>query len=151
MRSIRAARRARGFLVIAAVFLLVVLAGLVAYLTTVSTTSQTASAADLNSSRAYQAARAGVEWGVFHILRDPAGGTFKSGCEAGPTSVNLTLDSTLTSFLVKVDCSSASFTEGAESPKTYSIVATGCNDTSCPSATTASTYVERQLSVTITK
>ena len=144
-------RRARGFLVIAAVFLLVILAGLIAYMTTVSTTSQAASAADANSARAYQAARAGVEWAVFHILRDPAGGTFKSACEAGSTSVNLSLDSTLATFIAKVECSSAGFTEGASTPRTYSITATACNESSCPSASTASTYVERQVSVTITK
>src|SRR6185503_13003109 len=46
------ARAQRGFLIIAAVFLLIVLAGLVAYLTTVSSTSQAASAADINSTRA---------------------------------------------------------------------------------------------------
>jgi MSHA biogenesis protein MshP len=143
--------REKGFLVIAGVFLLVVLAGLVAYLSTVSTTSQAASAADLNSSRAYQAARAGVEWAAFHILRDPGGGTFKSGCEAGSSSVNLTLGSTLSGFVVKVDCSSTSFTEGAASPRTYSVLATACNDSACPSATTAATYVERQLSLTITR
>ena len=151
MRRARFQRGARGFLVIAAVFLLVVLAGLIAYMTTVSTTSQAASAADANSARAYQAARAGLEWGIFHILRDPAGGTFKSSCEAGSANVTLTFDSTLASFSTKVECSSASFTEGASSPRTYSLTATACNESSCPSASTASTYVERQVTVTITR
>ena len=86
MRSARSMRRARGFLIIAAVFLIVVLAGLIAYLMSVSTTSQAASVADLNSARAYQTARAGIEWAVYEVLRNPGGGTFRSACAAGTAS-----------------------------------------------------------------
>src|SRR5688572_25210551 len=104
MRKAHSQREQRGFLVIAAVFLLVVLAGLVVYLTTVSTTSQAASAADLNSSRAYQAARAGVEWGAFQVLQ-------AASCE--PTTPK-TFTGTLAPFTATVTCTeSAAITEGA--------------------------------------
>lgn len=156
-------QRQSGFLVIAAVFLLVVLAGLVAYLTTVSTTSQAASAADFNSARAYQAARAGIEWGAYQILRDPGGGTYKAACDAAtdplmPAKFDLTFGSTLTAFTATVRCSSsANLTEGAVTNlKSYRIESNGCNEPtgagpSCPNTATASaTYVERELRLSVT-
>jgi MSHA biogenesis protein MshP len=150
IRAIR--RRQAGFLVIAGVFLLVVLAGLVAYLTTVSTTQQAASAADLNSARAYQAARAGAEWGVFQILQN-TGGAFKTSCDGTGSATNtLTFTSTLASFEAKVTCTTgAAYTEGAASVRVYRIVSNACNVPTCPNTATASaTYVEREISVTIT-
>mgnify|MGYP001562806925 CR=1 FL=1 len=154
MRRPIGGQRQRGFLVIAAVFLLVVLAGLVAYLMTVSTTSQAASAADFNSARAYQAARAGAEWGAFEILRDPVGGTFKSTCETGPAftaTFNLTFGSTLASFTATVTCTTgASLTEGASTVRAYRIVSNACNQPACPTVTTSTTYVEREVSLSVT-
>jgi MSHA biogenesis protein MshP len=141
MRKTRPRHAQRGFLVIAAVFLLVVLAGLVAYLTTVSTTSQAASAADVNASRAYQAARAGVEWGAFQVLQ--AGGS----CVA---STPKTFSGTLAPFTATVTCTESDIAEGAATVKAYTIVSTACNEPPCPNTTTASsTYVERQISVSI--
>ena len=157
--TLRIARGQRGFLIIAAVFLLVVLAGLVAYLMTVSTTSQAASAADFNSARAYQAARAGVEWALYLIDRQPNGpaGSMETDCKPGPTTKTLALGSTLAAFTVTVTCSSASFTEGALTGATavriYSIVSNACNEPiggPCPNAApTTTTYVERQVSITL--
>ena len=151
-------RRECGFLIIAGVFLLVVLAGLAAYLTTVSTTSQAASAADFQSARAYQSARAGIEWGVYQILRPPGGATFKSTCDTGPgfsATKNLTFSSTLASFTSTVTCTSVSRTEGAATVYVYRIKANGCNEPTggaCPNtATTSATYVERELVLSATK
>ena len=150
----RSSRPERGFLIIAAVFLLVVLTGLVAYLMTVSTTSQAASAADFNSARAYQASRAGVEWAAFQILRS---GGFKTTCDTGPgfsASSNLSLGSNLSDFTATVTCASTGLTEGSTAVRAYSIVSNACNETSggaCPNTSTVSaTYVERQLSLTLT-
>jgi MSHA biogenesis protein MshP len=153
MKQLRIRRAGRGFLIIAAVFLLVVLAGLVAYLTTVSTTSQAASAADFNSARAYQAARAGVEWGVFRILQGSGGaGTFETECAAGAaTPRNLTFGSTLAGFTATVTCTSVGLSEGGSPVTAYRVVSTGCNEPACPSATTSATYVERQVSLSLTK
>lgn len=148
-------RRQRGFLIIAAVFLLVVLAGLVAYLTTVSTTSQAASAADQNSARAYQAARAGIEWGAYQLLR--TSGAFKTGCDGvtATATANLALPSTLASFRTTVTCTRATLTEGAASVNAYRLVSNACTVPtglgSCPNvASTAGTYVERELTLSLT-
>ncbi len=145
-------RAQRGFLVIAAVFLVIVLAGLVAYLTTVSTTSQAASAADVNSARAYQAARAGAEWAVFQILQNSGGSFATSTCTGGaPTQVDKTFAGTsLSAFTARVTCTSVSVTEGAATMKAYSIVSSACNEPACPNTTTlTATYAERQLTLTI--
>lgn len=154
MRQLRIPRSERGFLIIAAVFLLVVLAGLVAYLTTVSTTSQAASAADFNSARAYQAARAGAEWGAYRILQGPGGATtFETQCAGGAaTPRNITFVSTLFDYIATVTCTSVSVTEGASPPfRSYRIVSTGCNQPTCPTVTNSATYVERQVSLSLTK
>lgn len=154
--TMRATRRGQaGFLIIAGVFLLVVLAGLVVYLTTVSTTQQAASAADLNSARAYQAARAGGDWALYLLLRTPGGaGTLKTDCEAGSTTKTLVPGGTLAGFTVTVSCSSATYTEGGSTVRTYSIVSYACNEPAagaCPNNSTASaTYVDREVSLTIT-
>lgn len=156
MNTLRNRPRQHGFLIIAAVFLLVVLAGLVAYLMSVSTTSQAASAADLNSARAYQAARTGVEWAVYQILRDPAGGTFRSACTPGTVTRNQDYGGQLAGFTTTVTCTGVGpLTEGGSAALyVYKIVANACNEPSggvCRNTTTvSSTYVERELSVTLT-
>jgi MSHA biogenesis protein MshP len=148
MRQLRLAPRpARGFLIIAAVFLLVVLAGLVAYLLTVSTTSQTASAADLNSARAYQAARAGLEVGAFQVI-------VNSTCTA---SQNIAFTGNLAGYTATVTCTNSSgLTEGGVTVTVYSLVSKGCNEPmisgACPNTdTTSALYAERELSLTLTK
>lgn len=60
----------RGFAMVTAVFILVVLAALGAFILTVSSTQQAGSALDIQGARAYQAARAGIEWGVFQVTRN---------------------------------------------------------------------------------
>lgn len=61
-----------GFAAIAAIFLVVVLAALGAFMVTFSNTQQLTSAQDLQGTRAYWAARAGLEWnGMGHW---PCGG-----------------------------------------------------------------------------
>src|SRR5450830_1394703 len=54
----------RGFAAISAIFLVVILAALGAFMLTFSNTQQLTSAQDLQGTRAYWAARAGLEWGI---------------------------------------------------------------------------------------
>lgn len=143
-----AARRQRGFLMVMAVFLLVVIAGLAVYLGTVSTTSQASSAADLNAAKAYQAARAGAEWAAYWISPPAKVSAFKMACDAGPSPpANLTIQG----FTVTVKCTHATVTEGAASVEWYLIESKACNAVTCPAGTPpGSTYVERELSLTLT-
>ena len=154
MRRMRASRRHHGFLVIAAVFLLVIVAALIGYLLTISTASQASSAADANSARAYQAARAGLEWASYRVLQGSgAGGTFEAQCAAGSaTARNLTFGTALSGFTATVSCTGGSLTEGAATVVAYQVVSVGCNDTTCPNAaTTSAAYVERKLTLVLTK
>ena len=52
--------RQRGFTVVTAIFLLVVLAALGGFIATISTTQHIGSALDVSGARAYQAARSGT-------------------------------------------------------------------------------------------
>jgi MSHA biogenesis protein MshP len=147
--------RQRGSLIIMGIFLLVILAGLVVYLTSVTTTTQAASAADASSARAYQAARAGIEWATFQVLRNSGGSFTTTTCPAG-TSVNLpALGSTLSGYVVTVTCTRAGpITEGASTGLlVYKFVANACNipnGSTCPNtASVSATYVERELSATL--
>lgn len=63
-------RRAQGFTIVSAIFILVVLAALGGFLAVVATTQQVGFGLDVQGARAYQAARAGVEWGLYRVLRD---------------------------------------------------------------------------------
>lgn len=61
-----------GFATIVALFLLVVLAGLGASMVSLSSSQQLGSALDIQGSRAYWAARAGLEWALGTLAQTPA-------------------------------------------------------------------------------
>jgi len=136
-------RRQRGFLVMAGIFLIVVVGAYVAYLATQSNVQQVTSLDDIQSARAYQAARAGIEWGAYQVIRN-------GSC----SNTNLTFaGSTLAPFTAAVTCTaSGSITEGAATLVVYRVTANACNSAPCPNAgTTSSTYVEREVSVSIAR
>ena len=61
----------RGFSLVSAIFLLVVLAVLGAAMVTFSTTQDQGQALDAMGSRAYEAANAGIEWAAYNIAISP--------------------------------------------------------------------------------
>jgi Tfp pilus assembly protein PilX len=73
----------RGFAIVSAIFILVVLAALGAFIVNVSTNQQIGSTLDLQGVRAYQAARAGIEWGIYQVQATPAY-NFSYGPGPGP-------------------------------------------------------------------
>jgi len=95
--------RQQGFGAIAAIFIVVILAALAAAIVSISTTQQVTSAQDVMSARAWQAARAGNEWGLYKAFRDGV-------CVAAPgNTLDLGSDS---GFHVTVECDSHSYYEG---------------------------------------
>lgn len=143
-------RRARGFALVLAVFLIVSLAAIGAYLLSVSNVQLETAVMDEQGARAYQAARAGVEWGAYQVLRNP-GGAFASACDGGAASQSFLLPG-VASFRSTVGCVSAGAeTEGGAIVRTYRITATGCNSASCPDGAPGPTYVERQLQLTLAR
>lgn len=139
-----------GFSLVSAIFLLVIIAGLGLFAVTVATTQHQTSALDVAGARAFQAARAGVEWGVFALLRTPAG-VFNTACTAGSTSQAIALSApTLAGFTVNVQCTAVSNNEGDRTIATgnpvwvYTITSTAQQGTPA-----TPDYVERQMTVTI--
>lgn len=140
----RQACRNAGFSIVSAVFLLVVLAGLGAAILNIATVQHASSAMDVQGARAYQAARAGVEWGLYRQIRD-------GSCVADPgTSFALPAGTTLSQFTVTVVCTR---TAGAVPElDRYQIIATACNQPaaaapSCPNASASPDYVQRVVQV----
>lgn len=132
--------RARGFALILALFLIVSLAAIGAYLLSVSNVQVESGIKDEQGARAYQAARAGLDWGAYRVLRAGV-------CDPAPPPISFGFN--LTGFYAEVACTqNAPENEGGTTVTTYSIVSTGCNASPCSSGTGA-TYVERQLQLTI--
>ena len=144
----RSSGRHSGFVLVLAVFMLVMLAAIAAYLLTISNLQVQAAAQDELGARAYQSARSGIDWGAYQILRAPAQ-AFATGCAAGASTQTIALSGELAGFSVTVTCQAgAAQTEGASAFRAYYIIATGCNQAACPGAASA-TYVERQLRISL--
>jgi MSHA biogenesis protein MshP len=134
---------------VTAIFLIVVLAALGAFMVTISGLQQTSGALDVQGARAYQAARAGIEWKTYQVVQPP---------QPSPNCVpsqNLTLSGTLSAFTVTVQCTT--FTTANElgiAVNLYQITSTACNAPSagnCPStaANPGPRYLERRLQATV--
>ena len=96
----------RGFSIITAIFLLVVLSFLGIAMVSFSTSQHQSSAMDVMGSRAYQAARAGVEWANYHVEAASSSAAW-DGCAA---SQPVAVAGTLAPFSpVNVDCTVASY------------------------------------------
>jgi len=136
--------RQRGFAYVAAVVLLIVVAGVCAMLLRLSGTQQATVNASLLGARASLAARAGIEWGFYQL---------RSGnCAASKTLNDFNADS---GFQVVVSCSATTFNEGEDAagnpvPKRLvRLEAVACNSGgACPSYDPAvlkrPDYVERR-------
>lgn len=120
----------QGVAAIAALFLLVVLAALGAFMVTFSNAQHTSSAQDVQGSRAYWAARAGVEWGISSAT---------SACPASPTA--LAIDA----FTVTVTCSVVAYSD-SETVNLFSITSVS---TLTGGAVGSTSYVERSVSASV--
>lgn len=89
----------RGFAIVSAIFLLVVLTVLGVAMLAFSTTQQRGSALDIEGARAYQAARAGAEWALYQRLESPQRNGY---CAA--SGVPQTASFTLSGYTVTVSC-----------------------------------------------
>ena len=136
-----------GFGSIAILVVLVMLAALAAAIVRLSATAQSSSALDTLGARADQAARAGVEWGLYQAFK----GSWTS-CAGASQALDLRTDM---GMMVTVTCSSATYNEGESSPgvakvlRVYTIDAIACNSSSCPDNTRPAqgSYVERRRQV----
>ena len=156
--------RVKGFAIVTAIFILVVLAALGAFIVSISTNQQIGTALDIQGVRAYQAAKSGVEWGIYQIEATPAY-NFSYGtpavavgnahpnarvCPASPTSF-VPAAPTLASFTVTVTCAATVDVNGG--PTVFQVTSTACNQPAagaCPNnAPNSPDYVERHMEVTL--
>jgi MSHA biogenesis protein MshP len=140
----RNARGSGGFAMASAVFILVALAALAAAIALLTTRSGTGHAQDIVGSRAYQAARTGLEWGAYQVL-DPLSATATGpaaplpNCPgvalaaACPTAAAPSLStlpaapfnaSALAGMTVTLQCSCADFTESGRNVRVYQLRST---------------------------
>lgn len=111
---------ARGFAMVSAIFLMVVLGLLGALMVSMSNTQQISAVRDTLGTRAYYAARAGIEWGAYQALRS-------GSCAASTTPAPL---ATATGFSVVVACTaSGPHDEGGASVTVYQITSTASTGT----------------------
>lgn len=159
----------KGFGVIAAIVILVILGLLAAAIVSLGTTQQMTSAQDVLSAKAWQAARAGNEWGLYQALRTtgawreggpsdlcPAGGALGPGTPLSQP-LDLTAD---TGFWVTVTGDCRRYNEGESVPGTlqtvrmYQITAVACPSTPCPAldaSVAGASYIERTRVVIATE
>lgn len=129
-----AAAAERGFSIVSAIFLLVVLSTLGAFMATFSSVQHVTSALDVRGAQAYQAARAGIEWGTYRVLRN-------SSCAASQVLNDVP------GFVVTVGCvASATYSDGVTPVTAYQITATAGSGT-----VGGMGYVERQLQATVSR
>lgn len=148
-------RHVRGFSIVTAIFLLVVLSALGAFMVIFTGLQQRTIQDDVQGVRAYYAARAGINWALYRALDPdntiaPAQNTF-AACPAG--TIN-TMAGSLTPFTVIIACVQTipDATEGNRTIRVYQITATACNQAACPAATPPPAgYVERSVVVTVAK
>ena len=115
IRRIHIRTRQAGVGIVTAIFLLVVLAGLGVAMVSIYTAQQASANVDLLGARAYQAARAGLEWGIFRSRRNDT-------CDL-KSSFKMPVGTSLSNFRVVVSCDQ----KGAGQLVRRVITSTACN------------------------
>lgn len=136
----------RGFSSVLVIVAMVLMASLMAFGVTVLSSTQGGYVLELSHVRATQAAQAGLDWGRYQILRPAV-----PNC---PASQNVALPGSMAPYTVTVRCVNnsppANFSDGAGTPRIYTLVVTAClrpaGAPSCPAATNSASYVEKTIS-----
>lgn len=148
-------RRSAGAGLVTAIFLLVVLAGLAAALVSIFTTQRQSTALDEQGARAYQAARAGIEWALLRRATDAAYCATASVNGAVSAIDRFQLPAgTLAPFRVTVECwmhpgpASDNATVNLDRRRIRASACTA-NAGDCPAANNSADYVARVIEVQI--
>ena len=124
-------RHQHGLGAITIIVVLVVLAGMAAAIVRLNSAAQTTATQELLAARAAQAARAGLQWGLYQAFK----GSW-TACNGASSTLDLGSES---GMRVTVSCSSMLYNEGESVPGTplavrvYTLNAVACNGSgSCP-------------------
>lgn len=126
-----------GFSLVTAIFLLVVVATLGAYMATIGATQQQTSTLSILGARTLAAADSGIEWGIAQVLVADA-------CFASPSTFALS-GGAADGYAIRATCSETPITEGAVSFKVF-----GINVTASRGAVGSADYVARNMRATVT-
>lgn len=133
----------RGFAAISAIFLLVVLAALGGFMWTLSSSQQLSAAQDVQGSRAYWAARAGLEWALAAVAATAPVAPAElplATCPVTPAPANVE------GFALVITCTPQLYAEGAGVPKMiFHLKATAAS----AGAVGSVGHVERSVSATM--
>ncbi len=140
---------------VSAVFILVVLTALGAALANIAMHQQLGSAAEVEAARAMQAARAGLEWAGYQVLRNPPPPSAAPACFSATSFA----PAGLSGYTVTVNCTrtpaAGTVGDGTTALAFYTLVANACNapaSGACPATGPPDlTYVERQLTWTVAR
>lgn len=125
-----------GFTLITAIFLLVVVALLSSYIVSLRTVQQQTLVYGVQGARAMQAARAGIEWGIFQAI---------PGASCAATSGDFNGSGAISNFRISVTCTaSPGHFEGTTEVTTFRLTSTAQTGTYG-----TLDYVSRQLKATI--
>lgn len=133
-----AARRGAGFVLPAAIFLLVILGLLAIYLTRVTASNLAMSNLELEGERAYWAAQSGLEAAIYRAV-------VLGQCNAQ----NIALPGELARFTASVSCTAHTVREGNRSFSLFEVSSEACNDPTggaCPNpGSTSPDYADRRV------
>lgn len=132
----------QGFLLPAAIFLLVILAGLGAYAVNMSTVQQNSSIQDVQGTRAYHLAKTGAEWATYQITQNTPDNTTLPAC---PANTTLSLEG----FSIELSCTKSVdyFEQGSD----HTIAIYVITSTAKFGTVNALNYIERQVQLTMSK
>ena len=139
--------RYRGFAMPVVIAIIAVFAtALGTALVTISSAHHVGLGLDVQGVRAYHAARAGLEWGMYHVLRPGFG-----GC-AGIQNTSVAFGAQLSGFRAVLTCDESPHDEGGVALTLYAITSTACNAPApCTPASPDAGYANRQLRATVSK
>ena len=137
MKPLRQAQA--GFAAIAAIVIVVLLAALGGFMVSISNTQQLSSAQDIQGSRAYWAARAGLEWSVVYLKATPA------SCANSVATPVAAVPTPIEGFNIVVNCATQSYDVGGVTRKILNIESKALTS----GAVGSIGYVDRSVSAAI--
>jgi MSHA biogenesis protein MshP len=151
-RKVSSARES-GVAIMAAIFLLVTLSALGAFMLNFTNVQQSSSALDIEGTRAYWAAKSGLDWGMYQVYQNAANTcACANGCTGGGAGSN-TSSITVGNFTATVACTCTSVCEEGASRSIYKYSVNACNQPTggtCPNGSpTSGNYVNRQVFGTV--
>jgi MSHA biogenesis protein MshP len=133
-------KQQKGFTLVLAMFILLVLGLLGAYMVSISGSQQAIPSFAVQGSRVFHAARSGAEWGIYRVITDDP-----NGCNNIPMDTTFNPSgSGLTGITVTVNCSRRQETEAGNTVNIYTLTSEAVYG-----ATGSEDYVHREIKVSV--